>query len=145
MPLKTISSTTLALALTGGVLLSAPAAPAFAQSEQPAASTSTSTSATDGAGAHAHRRHGRFKATPEERAVLGDLHALTRVYLQSNRASELPALYRSVLAKTDNATIRKVANRMLERAGQAPQNPDVEIARLTRQLNDGLAGLPAGG
>lgn len=139
MPLKTMSSTTLALALAGGMLLTAPAAPAFAQSERPSAS------ATDTAGTHAHRRHGRFKATPEERAVLADLRALTRVYLQSNRGSELPALYRSVLAKTDNETIRKVANRMLERAGQAPQNPDLEIARLTRQLNDGLAGLPAGG
>jgi hypothetical protein len=139
MPLKTISSTTLALALAGGMLLAVPAAPAFAQSEKPSAS------ATDTAATHAHRRHGRFKATPEEHAVLADLRALTRVYLQSNRASELPALYRSVLAKTDNETIRKVANRMLERVGQAPQNPDLEIARLTRQLNDGLAGLPAGG
>ncbi|HUD43243.1 MAG TPA: hypothetical protein VMR06_14725 [Dokdonella sp.] len=138
MHTQTFSSMTLALALSAGVLLTAPAAPALAQSGQPAASADT-------AGAHAHRRHGRFKATPEERAVLADLHALTRVYLQSNRASELPALYRSVLAKTDNETIRKVANRMLERAGQAPQNPDQEIARLTRQLNDGLAGLPAGG
>lgn len=136
MHAKTFSSMTLALALAGGLLLMTPAPPASAQSAQPAAG------AADTAGAHPHGRHGRFKATPEERAVLADLHALTRVYLQSNRASELPALYRSVLAKTDNETIRKVASRMLERTGQAPQNPDQEIARLTRQLNDGLAALP---
>jgi len=136
---KTLSSTTLALALAGILLTAAPVAPAFAQDQAPVA-------AADTAGKPVHRRHRdfAFKATAEERAVLGDLRALTRVYLQSNRASELPALYRSVLAKTDNETVRNVANRMLERAGQAPQNPDLEIARLTRDLNEKLAALPAG-
>lgn len=137
MILKTLTSTALTLALAGGVLLTAVhATPVLAHGDASAAT------AKDAGGKQFHHRQGRFKATAEERAVLADLHQLTRVYLQSNRASELPALYRSVLAKTDNETVRKVANRMLERTGQAPQNPDQEIARLTRQLNDGLAALP---
>ena len=43
-------------------------------------------------------------------SVIANLRGLERVYLRSNRAGEIPALYRDLLKRTDNLTVRNFAS-----------------------------------
>ena len=74
-----------------------------------------------------------------ESPVIADLHALERLYLESGRSKELPALYNEVLSKSQDPRVRTYVYHHLARAQAAPANPDQAIATLRRSLDENLA------
>ncbi|TBR40176.1 MULTISPECIES: hypothetical protein [Dyella] len=80
---------------------------------------------------------GRFG--PPDSPVIGDLRDLERLYVQSGRAKELPALYNSVLAKSQDPRVRTYVYHQLARAQAAPTNVDQAIATLRKSLDENLA------
>ncbi|MCE5234321.1 MAG: hypothetical protein ABFC67_08385 [Mizugakiibacter sp.] len=90
-----------------------------------------------------HRMPGmrmRGEAAPA-RAAIGDLRRIERLYLIEGRARELPALYKDVLAKTRNPTVRNYVYDRLARAQLKPANADQAIATLRQSLDENLARL----
>lgn len=74
-------------------------------------------------------------------AAIANLRALERVYRQTDRAAQVPALYQDVLKRTDNLTVRNFASFRLARlAGQANDIQGAE-ARLRAGLEDNLKRL----
>lgn len=71
--------------------------------------------------------------------VIGDLRELERLYVESGRAKELPALYDSVLAKSQDPRVRTYVYHQLARAQAAPANVDQAIATLRKSLDENLA------
>lgn len=76
---------------------------------------------------------------PPESPVIGDLRALERLYTMEGRAKELPALYNSVLAKSQDPAVRTYVYHRLARAQMAPANVDQAIATLRKSLDENLA------
>ncbi|WP_448100506.1 hypothetical protein [Luteibacter jiangsuensis] len=142
------------LASAASLLLAGSAAFAFAQDatpKAPAATAAQPTQARDHQGMKWNRgdrdqargdhggwgQHGR--AGMHKNGVIGDLHALERLYVMSGRAKELPALYNDVLAKSQNPMVRDYAYRHLARAQMQPQNVDAAIATMRKSLDESLA------
>lgn len=71
--------------------------------------------------------------------VIEDLQALERLYRESGRSKELPALYNDVLAKTQDPRVRTYVYHHLARAQSAPANVDQAIATLRKSLDENLA------
>jgi len=71
--------------------------------------------------------------------VIGDLNALERLYRESGRAKELPALYNEVLSKSQDPRVRTYAYHQLARAQAMPANTDQAIATLRKSLDENLA------
>jgi hypothetical protein len=71
--------------------------------------------------------------------VIGDLRELEHLYIQSGRAKELPALYDSVLARSQDPRVRTYVYHQLARAQMAPANTDQAIATLRKSLDENLA------
>lgn len=97
---------------------------------------------SDGHGKHAMRGIAKdvFRnATEEERAVLKDLRRIDSLYRRAGLASELPALYADVLARTQNASVTTLVNARLQQL-QAPKPDTAEtIAALRQRLDENLA------
>ena len=73
-----------------------------------------------------------------ESPVIGDLRELEDLYTQSGRAKELPALYNSVLARSQDPRVRTYVYHQLARAQAAPTNVDQSIATLRKSLDENL-------
>jgi hypothetical protein len=74
-----------------------------------------------------------------ESPVIGDLNALERLYRESGRSKELPALYDEVLAKSQDPRVRTYVYHQLARLQAAPANTDQAIATLRKSLDENLA------
>jgi len=74
-----------------------------------------------------------------ESPVIGDLAALERLYRESGRSKELPALYNEVLSKSQDPRVRTYAYHQLARVQAAPANTDQAIATLRKSLDENLA------
>lgn len=132
-------NTILAFAL--GALLAGGLSYALAEPPSPMADTAFADQA-DGFGGHhgAGMMHMRGAALPA-RAAIGDLRRIERLYLIDGRAKDLPALYKDVLAKTQNPMVRNYAFRHLAHAQLKPANVDQAIATLRQSLDEDLARL----
>lgn len=71
--------------------------------------------------------------------VISDLRSLERLYVESGRAKELPALYNEVLGKSQDPQVRTYVYHQLARAQSLPANPDQAIATLRKSLDENLA------
>ncbi|WP_109124566.1 hypothetical protein [Dyella sp. C11] len=74
-----------------------------------------------------------------ESPVIGDLAALERLYRESGRTKELPALYNDVLAKSQDPRVRTYVYHQLARVQSAPANTDQAIATLRKSLDENLS------
>lgn len=74
-----------------------------------------------------------------EWGVLQTLNELQRLYVESGRAGELPALYNEVLGKTRNPRLRQALYQRLAQAQLRPTHVDAAIATLRKSLNESLA------
>lgn len=73
-----------------------------------------------------------------ESPVIGDLRELEDLYVQAGRAKELPALYDSVLARSQDPRVRTYVYHQLARTQMAPANADQAIATLRKSLDENL-------
>jgi predicted negative regulator of RcsB-dependent stress response len=74
-------------------------------------------------------------------ATIVNLRALERIYRHEGRADDVEALYRDVLAKTDNATVRNFANLRLARIAMRGKDAKAAQETLQRNLQENLARL----
>jgi hypothetical protein len=75
-------------------------------------------------------------------ATVRNLRELERLYLIDGRSQEIPALYRDVLARTQNAAVREFAFRRIARNELKPGDADKAIATLRQSLDENLQRLP---
>lgn len=135
---KHLLSISIGLLLSGGATIGALYAPAaFAQADNVATSSPADHAKSWGG----HHGHMDMNATPAERAVLKDLRRVEMLYRANNRSEDLPAVYDSVLAKTQNATIRSYIEKRQVRAQRTPADADKAIASATQQLSSDLSAL----
>jgi len=109
----------------------------------PAAATHTAGNRHDGRPMRDHgmHRHGmpRHGFDNKRGGVIGDLHQLERLYMESGRSKELAALYNDVLAKSQNPRVRDYVYSHLARLQARPTNVDQAIATLRKGLDENLA------
>lgn len=135
-----VSRLSLAAALALGTAVAAGlAGPASAQTDDAPA-------ASDAPHRHGGMRHRGMPqewrdASPQERAVLGDLRRLEHLYVIDGRGADLAALYQDVLAKTQNATVQAAVQARLERLQSRPADAAARIQTLTERLNQDLGQL----
>jgi hypothetical protein len=86
-----------------------------------------------------HPGFGRPGMERPESPVIGDLSALERLYRESGRAKELPALYNDVLSKSQDPAVRTYVYHQLARVQSAPTNTDQAIATLRKSLDENLS------
>jgi hypothetical protein len=82
---------------------------------------------------------GRMGFDAPESPVIGDLSALERLYRESGRTKELPALYNDVLAKSQDPRVRTYVYHQLARVQSAPASTDQAIATLRKSLDENLS------
>lgn len=132
--------TLLASALT--VLMAGSASFAIAQNA-PTQTPPAATAAHDGGTRHGARGmhgHGMRHGSDQKRGgVIGNLHQLERLYMESGRSKELTALYNDVLAKSQNPRVRDYVHSHLARLQARPANVDQAIATLRKGLDESLA------
>ncbi|RKP48665.1 hypothetical protein [Pararobbsia silviterrae] len=91
---------------------------------------------------------GRPEGPPEVHAAIRTIDEIASLYVETDRASELPAFYRSVLAKTHDPIIRDLVFHRLADTQLKPAHADDAIATLRGALDESLArldSLPHGG
>ena len=71
--------------------------------------------------------------------VINDLHSIERLYMESGRTKELPALYNEVLSKSQDPRVRTYVYHQLARVQSTPSNTDQAIATLRKSLDENLA------
>jgi len=86
---------------------------------------------------HGMRGHGDFGGPGG--AVISDLRGLERLYVLAGRTKELPALYDSVLAKSQDPMVRTYVYHHLARLQAQPANVDEAIGTLRKSLDENLA------
>lgn len=74
--------------------------------------------------------------------TMRNLRQLERLYLIDGRAQDIPALYREVLAKTENPAVRQFAYRRIARNELKPGDVGQAITTLRRSLDENLQRLP---
>ncbi len=88
----------------------------------------------------AHERMSRMHGADQQQGgVIGDLHAMERLYLQAGRSKELTSLYNDVLARSQNPRVRDYAYQRLARLQAQRANVDQAIATLRKALDESLA------
>jgi hypothetical protein len=92
-------------------------------------------------GMHGHRMGMRGHRSGPGGAVIADLFRIERLYMASGKASQLPALYNDVLARTQDQRVRNYVYGRLARAQSRPANADAAIATLRKSLDENLAQL----
>ena len=135
------------LASALAALLAGSASVAVAQSSTTPTTPATSSAATSAQatpmrthGRGAHERMSRMHGVDQQQdGVLGDLHAMERLYLQAGRSKELTSLYNDVLARSQNPRVRDYAYQGLARLQAQPANVDQAIATLRKALDESLA------
>lgn len=150
MPRKTLLASTLALLIAGAASL------ALAQDRPATPPDPAATPMAAGPGARfpygmrgsrdmpgpddrrGPRMHGHDRG-PANGGVIADLRALEHLYMQSGRTKELPALYKEVLAKSQDPRVREYAYHHLARAQMRPVHVDEAIATLRKSLDENLA------
>ena len=145
-----MSRLTLAVAGAAALALAAAVLPSqFARAADPA---STATTAAATADPNAPAPQGWHKGRGERRAAMRNspvfqtvrnLRELERLYLIGGRASEIPALYQDVLAKTENPAVRQFAYNRIALNQFKPGDVDRSIATLRQSLDENLQRLPA--
>lgn len=111
----------------------------------PATSTAqTATDAAPGRGGHRKGRGERLAALKNNPVfqTMRNLRELERLYLIDGRAQEIPALYREVLARTQNPAVRQFAFNRIARNELKPGDADQAIATLRQSLDESLQRLP---
>lgn len=130
------------LTLAGAAFVAVPAAQAATQNSTAATTTAA---AGDETPARPHRgmrgKRAAWLNTPVG-ATLRNLRELERLYLIDGRAQEIPALYRDVLARTQNPAVREFAFRRIARNELKPGDADKAIATLRQSLDENLQRLP---
>ncbi|MCQ4167206.1 hypothetical protein [Tahibacter harae] len=138
------TAATALLTLAGAAFVAVPAARAAAPNSAAPAAIQTNTG-TDDTPARPHRgprgQRGAWMNTPVG-ATLRNLRELERLYLLDGRAQEIPALYRDVLARTQNPAVREFAFRRIARNELKPGDADKAIATLRQSLEENLQRLP---
>ena len=81
-----------------------------------------------------HRMHHQQRS-----GVIGDLHAMERLYQQAGRGKEMTAVYNDVLAKSQDPRVRDYVYKRLARLQAQPANVDQAIATLRKGLDENLA------
>jgi len=144
--------TRLILALAGSAALAIAAiavnpTAALAATPTQTSDTSTAQATTDPAAGHRGHRKGRgerlgaLKNSPVFQ-TMRNLRELERLYLIDGRAQEIPALYREVLARTENPAVRQFAYNRIARNEFKPGDADKAIATLRQSLDESLQRLP---
>lgn len=135
------TAATALLTLAGTAFVAVPTAQAATQNS--AAATTTTASGETPARPHRGMRGKRaaWLNTPVG-ATLRNLRELERLYLIDGRAQEIPALYRDVLARTQNPAVREFAFRRIARNELKPGDADKAIATLRQSLDENLQRLP---
>jgi hypothetical protein len=99
---------------------------------------------TPGAGMPGPRPFGgRPDGPPEVHAAIETIDEIEGLYIDTGRASELPAFYRSVLSKTHDPMLRNLVLHRLADAQLKPAHADEAIATLHDALDETLARLDA--
>ena len=80
---------------------------------------------------------------PEVHAAIDTIDEIEGLYIDTGKASELPAFYRSVLAKTHDPMVRNVVQHRLADAQLKPAHADEAIQTLRGALDETLARLDA--
>jgi predicted negative regulator of RcsB-dependent stress response len=90
---------------------------------------------------HGDRDHGMRMHRFDHRrnGVIGDLHGLERLYMQSGRSKEMASVYNDVLAKSQDPRVRDYVYKRLARLQAQPANVDQAIATLRKGLDENLA------
>lgn len=78
---------------------------------------------------------------PEVHAAIDTIDEIEGLYIDTGKASELPAFYRSVLAKTHDPMVRNVVQHRLADAQLKPAHADEAIQTLRSALDETLARL----
>ncbi len=137
---KTLLASALAVLMAGSATL------VMAQSTPSPASTSTHATMGKNMRSGRHHDHGdrghdmhRRGFGHEGSGVIGDLHALEKLYMQAGRGKELASLYDDVLAKSQNPHVRDYVYRRLAYLQARPANVDQAIATLRKGLDESLA------
>ncbi|MEO8461335.1 MAG: hypothetical protein ABI451_12465 [Dokdonella sp.] len=148
MTRKNLLSVSISLLISGSSAIGglyAPAALAQADHVQTGSSATAPANASDHAGHAKHRGryngHADMNATPAEKAVIKDLRRMEMMYRSEDRSQEMSAMYDSVLAKTQNATVRSYIEKRQAHTQRTPADAEKAIASATKQLNDDLAAL----
>ena len=137
------------LAFAGSTVLALAAVVAHQSAAR--AATPSATPVATGAEAASPPRHGWRRGRGERLAALRaspvfqtvrNLHELERLYLIDGRAQEIPALYRDVLARTENPAVRQFAYQRIARYDLKPGDVDKSIATLRQSLDESLKRLP---
>lgn len=76
--------------------------------------------------------------SPHERAVVRDLAALERLYRQQGKPASVDALYRELLKRTQNPTLRSFAERRLAKSAAHRGDFSSAESHLRASLNAGL-------
>ena len=145
-----MSRITIALAGATALALAAAVLPSqFARAADPASAPTTAAATSD---PNAPAPHGWRKGRGERMAAMRNspvfqtvrnLRELERLYLIGGRASEIPALYQDVLAKTGNPAVRQFAYNRIALNQFKPGDVDKSIATLRQSLDESLQRLPA--
>lgn len=134
--LKIVTAFVLGAVLAGGIPF------AFAQSADSPAGAQRSVTVqreiTRGFPAGMHRNWQRLGPVG---AAIADLNGMRRLYLLEGKRQDLAELYRYVLSKTQNSTLRNYAYRHLARAELRVTNSDQAIATLRQNLDENLTRL----
>lgn len=127
------------------VVVHAPSALAATPAGTPATSAAqAATDSTPGRGGHRKGRGERLAALKNSPVfqTMRNLRELERLYLIDGRAQDIPALYREVLAKTQNPAVRQFAYNRIARNELKPGDVDQAISTLRQSLDESLQRLP---
>jgi hypothetical protein len=146
------SMSRLILALAGSAALAIAAVVVYPPSALAATPSGTSAATTAQAvtdpatGLRSHRKgRGERLAALKNSPVfqtMRNLRQLERLYLIDGRAQDIPALYREVLAKTENPAVRQFAYNRIAHNELKPGEVDQAISTLRRSLDESLQRLP---
>ncbi len=128
------------LVSTLAVLIAGSAAPAMAQQAPPPPPAAHAMPVMHGSPGNRHGHDMWLHGSHDLRGgVIGDLRGLDRLYRMAGRSKDMAAVYREVLAKSQDPRVRDYAYRQLARLQALPAHVDQAIATLRKGLDESLA------
>jgi hypothetical protein len=88
-----------------------------------------------------HHRGMRGHGSGPAGAVISDLRHIERLYMETGKSRELPALYNDVLGRTQDARVRNYVYARLARAQLRPSDTSAAIGTLRKSLDENLTRL----
>jgi hypothetical protein len=88
-----------------------------------------------------HHRGMRGHRSGPAGAVISDLRHIERLYMETGKSRELPALYNDVLSRTQDARVRNYVYARLARAQLRPSDTSAAIGTLRKSLDENLTRL----